>query len=159
MKIYFLFLSSWFILFISIKIYKNNYISKYKDYKNRILIEKKYNETLKDFYTKKNENCSSLGKHTWAVLHSIAASYSNKPNNTDKEYYKKFFNGLIHNYPSKNNIIKNIVKENPLKNSNREEFVYYICEIHNIMNKKLNKKHFRCKLAFDIWGGDCGCDS
>jgi FAD-linked sulfhydryl oxidase len=159
MKFYIIFLTSWIILFISIKIYKKDYITKYKNYKNRILWEKKFNETKRIFYTKKNENCSSLGKHTWAVLHSIAASYSNNPNKTDKINIEKFFNGLIYNYPSKNNLIKNIIKENPLKNSNREELVYYICNIHNIMNKKLNKNHFRCKNAFDIWGGDCGCDS
>ena len=157
MKKIIFFLLSWIILFFSIKIYQKE--SNFNNKKILFLKEKKFNETKKIFYTKKNENCSSLGKHTWSLLHSIAASYSNKPNETEKKNIEKFFYGLIYNYPSKNNLISNIIKENPLKNSNREEFVYYICNIHNIINKKLNKNHFRCKNAFEIWGGDCGCEN
>lgn len=140
-KIIIFFLSSWIILFFSIKIYQKKDF-KYNTNKILFLKEKNFNETKKIFYSKKNENCSSLGKHTWSVLHSIAASYSNKPNEAEKKSIEKFFYGLIYNYPSKNNLIKNIIKKNPLKNSNREEFVYYICNIHNIINKKLNKNLF-----------------
>ena len=45
-----------------------------------------------------------------------------------------------------------------LKANSREELVNYICKIHNIVNKVLNKPIFDCKKAFDYWGGDCGCD-
>ena len=106
-----------------------------------------------------DHHSSSLGIHTWKVLHSIAASYSNNPNKIEKKNFENFFYGLIYVYPSNNNIFKEIIKEHPIENRNREELVYYICDIHNILNKKLGKKKFNCRHAFDIWGGDCGCDS
>ena len=32
--------------------------------------------------------------------------------------------------------MEEILKEHPLEYSNREELVYYMCQIHNILNKK-----------------------
>ncbi len=61
-------------------------------------------------------------------------------------------------YPSKSELMEEILKEHPLEYSNREELVYYMCQIHNILNKKLGKKKFSCKEAFNVWGGDCGCN-
>jgi FAD-linked sulfhydryl oxidase len=46
----------------------------------------------------------------------------------------------------------------PIKHSNREELVLYLCDIHNKVNERLNKPVFNCEKAFDFWGGNCGCD-
>jgi FAD-linked sulfhydryl oxidase len=53
---------------------------------------------------------------------------------------------------------QNLLLSNPVKNSNREELVLYMCNIHNIVNKRLNKTEFDCNETFHFWGGDCGCD-
>lgn len=148
-----------FVIFISIKIYTKGYIKKGVGTQKKEKNDTNKNNLTSSIYLPRNETCSSLGRHTWAVLHSIAASYPNKPNATEKENYSKFLNGLLYHYPSKNNIMKEIMKEHPIENESREELVYYICEIHNLMNKKLSKSKFKCREAFDIWGGDCGCDS
>ena len=50
-----------------------------------------------------------------------------------------------------------MLKEFPIKANTREEFVYYICEMHNNVNKRIDKPIFDCKQSFNIWGGDCGC--
>jgi hypothetical protein len=110
-------------------------------------------------YTKHNVTCNELGIHTWTVLHSIAASYANYPNETEKRNFERFFNGLMHIYPSHSSIMQKIIENTPLEHNSREELVYYICDIHNQMNKALGKKKFSCKNAFDIWGGDCGCNT
>ena len=110
------------------------------------------------YYKPHNITCESLGSNTWSLLHSVAAIYSNHPNETEKESVKDFFEGLMHFYPSKSELMKEIIKEHPLEYSNREELVYYMCQIHNILNKKLGKKKFSCKEAFNVWGGDCGCN-
>ena len=52
---------------------------------------------------------------------------------------------------------KSFIKEGVHADS-REELVNYICKIHNIVNKVLQKPQFDCKKAFDFWGGDCGCE-
>ena len=45
----------------------------------------------------------------------------------------------------------------PIKHNSREELVYYLCDLHNIVNERLKKPRFDCKKAFDFWGGECGC--
>jgi FAD-linked sulfhydryl oxidase len=49
--------------------------------------------------------------------------------------------------------------DNPFSYKSREDLVYYLCGLHNIVNERLNKTIYECKKAFDIWGSDCGCDS
>ena len=160
------------LIFLLSKIYTKGYLDKYfsneiPEIKNQTNLTKEKNETKinetynysSEIYIPKNETCETLGIHTWKVLHSIAASYSNHPDKIEKKNFENFFYGLIYFYPSNNNVFKEIVKKHPLENKNREELVYYICDIHNILNKKLGKKKFNCRHAFDIWGGDCGCDS
>ncbi len=101
-----------------------------------------------------------IGRHTWALLHSMAVSYPNEPTDEEKEKIKNFMYGLAYNFPCKicgSHLLKMLDKEGVKANS-REEFVGYICKIHNIVNKVLNKTQFDCKEAFEIWGGDCRCD-
>ena len=102
-----------------------------------------------------------IGRHAWALLHSVAASYPIEPTNEDKKQVEDFINGLAYNFPCKicgKHFVK-LLKDNPIKNNNREELVYYLCDIHNIVNKVLEKPHFDCDKAFEIWGGDCGCEA
>ena len=109
-------------------------------------------------YLPQNVTCDKLGIHTWALLHSAAATYPNHPTEIDKERFKNFFDGLIHFYPSHSELIKEILEDHPIEYNNREELVYYICLVHNLMNQKLGKPKFSCRKAFDVWGGDCGCN-
>ncbi len=52
---------------------------------------------------------------------------------------------------------KELLANNPIKNDSRKELVLYLCDIHNQVNKRLNKPIFDCEKASDFWGGDCGC--
>ena len=169
MKFHYFILNS-IIIFLLSKLYLKGY--KFKSNisnKEKNNIDKTSNITLKNisneeydysspYYYPHNLTCNSLGVSTWALLHSVAAIYSNNPNKTEMESLKDFFDGLMYFYPSKSELMKEILKEHPLEYSNREELIYYMCEIHNILNRKLGKKKFSCKDAFNVWGGDCGCD-
>ena len=166
MKIFHFILHS-FLIFLISKLYLKGYKLKSKDFnsiqKNNIANIKNdskigqfnYNSS---YYNNHNITCNSLGSSTWALLHSVSAIYSNHPNITERSYLKDFFIGLMYFYPSNSHILKEILKEHPLEYSNREELIYYMCEIHNILNKRLGKQKFSCKEAFNIWGGDCGCN-
>jgi len=52
------------------------------------------------------------------------------------------------------NEFKRMLIDNPIKNKGREELVIYICELHNQVNKSLNKEIFDCKNAIKFWGGE-----
>ena len=101
-----------------------------------------------------------IGINTWSLLHSMAASYPNEPTEEDKKYITNFLYSLANLFPCKicgSHLLKMLKKEGVHADS-REELVNYICKIHNIVNKVLQKPQFDCKKAFDFWGGDCGCD-
>ena len=101
-----------------------------------------------------------IGRNTWSLLHSMAASYPNEPTEEDKKYITNFLYSLANLFPCKicgSHLLKMLKKEGVHADS-REELVNYICKIHNIVNKVLEKPIFDCKKAFDFWGGDCGCD-
>ena len=101
-----------------------------------------------------------IGRNTWSLLHSIAASYPNEPTKEDIQQVTNFLYGLANLFPCKicgSHLLKMLDKEGVHAES-REELVNYICKIHNIVNKVLDKPQFDCKKAFDFWGGDCGCD-
>ena len=166
---YYYFIFNSVIIFLLSKLYLKGYKFKSKALSNKNKSGNKGNISNKNisnkiydysspYYVPHNLTCDSLGVSTWALLHSVAAIYSNSPNETEKESLKDFFEGLMYFYPSKSNIMKEILKEHPLEYSNREELIYYMCEIHNLLNKKLGKKKFSCKEAFNVWGGDCGCN-
>ena len=101
-----------------------------------------------------------IGRNTWSLLHSIAASYPNEPTEEDKKQITNFLYGLANLFPCKicGNHLLRMLKKEGIHADSREELVNYICKIHNIVNKVLEKPQFDCKKAFDIWGGDCGCD-
>ena len=51
-----------------------------------------------------------------------------------------------------------MLKDNPINYSSREDLVNYICNLHNLVNIRLDKPIFDCQNAFKFWGGDCGCN-
>ena len=100
-----------------------------------------------------------IGRHTWAILHSIANALPDKPNNEEKELMKKFMYGLARSYPCKicgGHLLKMLNKKG-VKINSRKEFGEYLCNIHNIVNKVLNKTDFDCNKTFEVWDGNYKC--
>ena len=108
------------------------------------------NKTKRIF--KKNNYASSDGMVTkiwgpmlWTSLHIISFNYPVNPTNEDKIHYKEFIYSLQYVLPCKYcriNLIKNF-KQKPLlmcHMKNRETFSRYIYELHELVNKMLNKK-------------------
>ena len=90
-----------------------------------------------------------IGRHTWALLHSMANTYPENPTEEEKEIMKKFFYGLAKSYPCKvcGGHLYKLLNKKGLKLDSRKEFIQNICEIHNIVNKVLNKTQFDCNKA------------
>jgi len=49
-----------------------------------------------------------------------------------------------------------MLEENPVKASSRKEFMYYLCDLHNQVNKRLHKPQFDCDIVEETWS-ECGC--
>lgn len=47
--------------------------------------------------------------------------------------------------------------DHPPETETKEKFAMYMCDIHNIVNKRLEKDEFDCANLYKKYGGDCGC--
>ena len=101
-----------------------------------------------------------IGRHSWAILHSIANGLPDNPSEEEKKLMKKFMYGLAKSYPCKvcgGHLLKMLDKKG-VKINSKKEFGEYLCNIHNIVNKVLNKSEFDCNKTFDVWNGNYKCD-
>jgi hypothetical protein len=111
----------------------------------------KKNKTKKRVFSKKDYVSGDgmmtkiWGPPTWFMLHTISFNYPNNPTSEDKIYYKKFILNLTNILPCKYCRInlKNNLKKMPLTMEhlkNRESFSRFVYELHEMVNKMLNKK-------------------
>jgi hypothetical protein len=88
---------------------------------------------------------SVWGPSMWHYLHIISFNYPNNPTSLQKKKYKEFLLNLQYTLPCKYCRInlKNNFKKFPLNDSlftNRNTFSRYIYNLHELINKMLNKK-------------------
>ena len=84
------------------------------------------------------------GPSLWHSLHTISFNYPNNPTDEDKHHYMDFVLQLEHVLPCKYcriNFKKNLkaVPLNMSKMKNRETFSRFMYELHEHINKMLNK--------------------
>lgn len=99
----------------------------------------------KDFYSGDGFLVSVWGPLMWTYLHIMSFNYPVNPTEENKKYYREFILNLQHVLPCKYcrmNLTNNF-KIKPLDMcymENRETFSRYIYELHETVNKMLNKK-------------------
>ena len=112
---------------------------------------KKNPKIKKRVFTKKQYNSgdgmltSVWGPSMWHYLHTMSFNYPVEPTKENKHYYKQFVKNLQYTLPCKYCRInlKNNFKAHPIKDchmKNRESFSRYVYELHELVNKMLNKK-------------------
>ena len=112
--------------------------------------KKKKKRSKQRTFTKKNYNnsdgflTSTWGPPIWHYLHTMSFNYPVHPSVADKKHYRDFILNLQYVLPCKfcrENLIKNF-KELPLTlncMTSRETFSKYIFELHELVNRMLNK--------------------
>lgn len=101
--------------------------------------------TKKDFCSGDGMLTSVWGPSMWHNLHTMSFNYPVNPTKQDKIHYKEFILNLRNVLPCKYCRInlKNNLKALPLKQchlKNRDAFSRYVYELHEHINKMLNKK-------------------
>lgn len=109
-----------------------------------------HNKTKKTF-TKKDYNSGDgmitkiWGPLAWTFLHTMSFNYPVNPTPNEKKYYRDYVLNLQHVLPCKYcriNLTNNL-KKKPLQMchmKNRDTFSRYIYDLHETVNKMLNKK-------------------
>tara|TARA_A100001011_G_scaffold96409_1_gene101414 strand:+ start:584 stop:1207 length:624 start_codon:yes stop_codon:yes gene_type:complete len=101
--------------------------------------------TKKDYNSRDGMLTTVWGPSLWHTLHVMSFNYPNNPTEKDKKDYRRFVLGLKCTLPCgkcRKNLKKNL-KEHPLRMKdlkNRETFSRWMYELHEIINRMLNKK-------------------
>ncbi|PON21858.1 hypothetical protein TGAM01_v209288 [Trichoderma gamsii] len=95
----------------------------------------------------------ALGRSTWTLLHSIAASYPETPSQTQRSDLMSFVGLFSKLYPCwvcAEDFQSYMARQKPQVNS-RDEFSQWLCRAHNDVNKKLGKPQFDCSRWDERW--------
>lgn len=94
-----------------------------------------------------------LGRSTWTLLHSIAATYPETPSTKQQADMKQFLKLFGNFYPCwfcAEDFEKYMEKNKPTTES-QDKLGNWLCEAHNDVNKKLGKPTFNCDLWKQRW--------
>ncbi|KAG6012418.1 hypothetical protein E4U43_007803 [Claviceps pusilla] len=95
----------------------------------------------------------TLGRGTWTLLHSIAASYPEMPSKSQQSdllSFVKLFSKLYPCWSCATDFQNYLGKESPRVQS-RDEFGKWLCDAHNEVNRKLGKPQFNCLRWEERW--------
>ena len=89
-------------------------------------------------------NQNIWGSTLWFSLHTITMNYPNNPTFIEQKDYKNFFISLENVIPCKvcRKNYQRHLKEHPIDShlGNRKELVYWLIDIHNMVNAEIGKK-------------------
>ena len=89
-----------------------------------------------------------LGRASWALMHTIAAYYPQKPTHAQRVQARRFFDALGDLYPCATcrADLRADVDAHPPRCESREALAKWVCERHNVVNEKLGKAKMSCAI-------------
>eukprot|EP00850_Spirogloea_muscicola_P005213 SM000023S07669 [mRNA] locus=s23:771645:773447:- [translate_table: standard] len=100
-----------------------------------------------------------LGVATWTLLHTLAAQFPDKPTKQQQRDVKDLMGLMTRIYPCKQcaDHFKEVLKSSPPQTGSGVELAQWMCRVHNIVNRSLDKPQFPCRQVDARWGAlDCG---
>lgn len=95
-----------------------------------------------------------LGRSSWTLLHTIAASYPEQPTFSQQSEVRQFISLFSKLYPCwvcAGDFQAWIKSGNEPRVGNRDELGRWMCAAHNAVNEKLGKSTFDCNLWQQRW--------
>lgn len=98
-------------------------------------------------------NQNVWGPHTWFFLHSVTFNYPFKPTIEDKIHIKHFFKEIEDILPCSvcRRHYKEHLKKKPINADNRKDLVYWLIDLHNIVNIQEHKPTMSYQAVIDLY--------
>ncbi|KAI1656057.1 FAD-linked sulfhydryl oxidase ALR [Daldinia decipiens] len=95
----------------------------------------------------------TLGRSTWTLLHSIAATYPKTPSAAQQSDLRTFMGVFSRLYPCWvcAEDFQRYIEKDHVQVGSRDEFGKWLCEAHNAVNVKLGKEEFDCSKWEERW--------
>ncbi|KAI0198619.1 FAD dependent sulfhydryl oxidase [Astrocystis sublimbata] len=95
----------------------------------------------------------ALGRSTWTLLHTIAASYPTAPSVREQTDLKTFMGLFSRLYPCWvcAEDFQEYISKKQIRVDSRNDFGTWLCEAHNAVNTKLGKQEFDCSKWEERW--------
>jgi hypothetical protein len=95
------------------------------------------------------------GPGTWNFIHFVAITYPKEPTDNDMDKYLMFFTSLQHVLPCPkcSDNYKRHLDDFPIQKAltNNQELFKWTVDIHNEVNKELNKREYSYEEALNIY--------
>ncbi|KAH6562582.1 hypothetical protein BASA50_004925 [Batrachochytrium salamandrivorans] len=114
----------------------------------KVIMGKLGNETLK----------AELGQSAWRLLHTMAGKFPYSPTSDEQNALRDFIYLFARLYPCGECAahFKVVLENHPPIVTNRTAVSQWACQVHNVVNLRLEKPMFDCALVAKTW--KCGCD-
>lgn len=91
------------------------------------------------------------GPYGWSLIHYVALGYPEQPTFDIITKYRNFFISLANVIPCEKckTHYKQMIDKNPPQLHNKDSLFKWTVDIHNIVNKRLNKNIFTLNQAYD----------
>uniref|UniRef100_A0A1Q3FFL0 Sulfhydryl oxidase n=1 Tax=Culex tarsalis TaxID=7177 RepID=A0A1Q3FFL0_CULTA len=104
-----------------------------------------------------------LGRHTWGLLHTMAAYFPDQPSAEEQSNVRQFFNAFAKVYPCEYcaKDFQQELKTDPPETTSQHSLSQWLCRMHNRVNQKLGKPAFDCSRVNERWRdgpADGSCD-
>lgn len=99
-----------------------------------------------------------LGRATWTFLHTLAAQFPEKPTREQQRDVKELMAIMSRIYPCKEcaDHFREVLKTNPVQAGSGVDLAVWMCTVHNVVNRSLDKPPFPCQRVDARWGAvDC----
>ncbi|CAK9436309.1 uncharacterized protein LODBEIA_P08670 [Lodderomyces beijingensis] len=109
--------------------------------------------TLRHYAKEDPPDVGQLGKSSWTLLHSIAATYPEEPTTKQQRDMKSFLSLFAGFYPCWycGEDFTRFLEKNEPATSSQDQLGKWLCEAHNDVNVKLGKPKFDCQFWKQRW--------